>query len=134
MNPKLKIISDIKKIDKILKKHWGARASKQKPVKPKLKIVVFYLEEKEEVKAYLYVYDISDGYFHECILDDLVTGTEEKLNTKQAALLLKKLIDYCKKEKIERIRAKVDKDDKEELKLYKKFKFDIYTNQISAEY
>jgi len=47
--------------------------------------------------------------------------------------LIKKLIDYCKKKKIERIITNIDKNSKE-LKLFRKMKFKINTNKIFGVY
>ena len=130
----IKVIHNIKEIDKILKIHWGKKASKEKPVKPKLKIVFIYHKEKNIVGGCLYAYDIHDGYFHDCMLDELVTGTEEKLNKEIATKLIKKLISYCKKEKIERIITNHQKMDKKEISLFKKLGFEIDDETLSGGY
>ncbi len=131
---KLKIANNIKEIDKILKGYWKDRASNEKPLKPKLKIIFVHFVGEGEDRGYIYAYDIDDGYFHDCILDDIVTGTKENLNEKVATKLIKKLIDYCRKKNIETIRANLSKNRKKEMNLFKKLNFEIDTNEVYGRY
>lgn len=128
-------ISNIKKIDKILKKYWKESADKEKPVKPKFKVLLFYFEENGKMEGFLYVYDINDGYFHECIIDDLSTG--EKFNNRIITKLFESLKIYCKKEKIESININAGRYEyncKSEIKLYKKLGFEINEKETSATF
>ncbi len=119
MDEKIKLISDSKKIDSVLKKYWGKQASKKKIVKPKFKVILIYSESKNKINGYIYAHDINDGYFHWCVLDDLSTG--EKFNAKISRTLIIKLINYCEKEKIESIEGEITNSD--ERKLFKKLNF-----------
>ena len=119
MNEKIKLIYDAKKMDFVLKKYWGKKYSKHKIKKPKFKILLIYCEEKNKVKGYLYAHDMDDGYFHWCVLDDL--ATEGKFDAEIAESLIIKLIQYCKKEKIESIEREIT--DSKERKLFKKLNF-----------
>jgi len=128
-----KAISKINEIDKVLKEHFGERASNEKFTKPKFKVVLFYAKEKNHVQGFLYVYDINDGYFRKCIIDDISTG--EKFDKKCVEKLVKKLIAYCKKEKIEEIRViagRYEYPAKTELALYKKLGFEVNKNEVNA--
>ena len=121
MGKKIKSTSDTKRIDSVLKKYWDKRASKHKIKKPKFKILLIYYEEKKEIRGYIYAHDINDGYFHWCILDDISTG--EKFNEGITEDLILKLIQYCKKEKIESIECEIT--DAKERELFKKLNFRI---------
>ncbi len=125
----IKVTSNIRKIDKILKKYWEKQASKEKPAKPRLKIVFITYEENKKIKGYLYALHIKDGYYNYCVLDELVTGTEERFNKRYANKLIKKFIDYCNKERVfkgaESITVNLYPENKIEMKLFKKLGFEI---------
>ena len=121
MSKRIISTSDTKRIDSVLKKYWGKGALKHKIKNPKFKILLIYCEEKNGIKGYIYAHDINDGYFHWCILDDISTG--EKFDAKIAENLIRKLMQYCKKEKIESIECEIT--DAKEKELFKKLNFGI---------
>jgi len=120
---KIEITSNIKEIDKKLKKYWGNKSDKSEPQKPEIKVIFISCKEKNEIGGFIYALDINDGYFRECIIDEMTI--KEKDDKKCMEELLKKLIIYCKKEKIDLI---VDNLEEEESEVFKKLGFDI-TNQ-----
>jgi len=107
---KIKITSKIKEIGKTLDKYWGTKSNNKLPRKPKFKVVFIYCEEQGKIKGFLYAHDIDDGYFRDCIIDEMTV--REKSDKKCIEWLLKKLIDYCKKEKISIICNSMDKIEK----------------------
>ncbi|MBU1252656.1 MAG: GNAT family N-acetyltransferase [Nanoarchaeota archaeon] len=129
----IKVTSKKERIEKILKTHFGANATDEKFMKPRLKIMLFYAEEGKNILGFLYAYDLNDGYFRKCIIDDVSTG--KKFDKKCAEKLVNKLIAYCKKEKIEAIGVNVGRYEypaKTELALYKKLGFEVNKNEVSA--
>ena len=132
---KIVVISDIKKIEKVLKK-WSLQKKfkeDRKILKPKFQIIFIYCERNGKICSYLYAYDLEDGYFRTCILDDLDTG--KKLNRKYAEKMIKSLISYCKKEDLD-ICVTIGKFEygNSELILYKNLGFKINKKQRVMEY
>lgn len=130
---KIGLVSDIKKIERVLKKFTIGERTDREPREPKLKIIFIYSEKSSKINGYLYAYDINDGYFRKCILDDLDTG--EKLNIKCAEKLIKKLISYCKKEDMDIYTTlRSFEYGKSELDLYKKIGFKMNKKERTAIY
>lgn len=131
---KIVAISDINKIEKILKRFTLKKKADRRPLKPKLKIIFIYCEEGNKIKSYLYAYDIDDGYFRTCILDDIDTGGE-KLIRKYAEKMVRSLISYCEKEYLD-IYATTGKFGygKSEVDMYKKLGFAINKKEKIMEY
>ena len=133
MRDKISLVSDIEKIDKILTKFSGGKKPQPRPMKPKIKIIFIYSKKNDKINGYLYAYDLSDGYFRECILDDLDTGS--KFDIIIAKKLIKRLIAYCKKQGID-IFAVLGKYGygKAETELYRKIGFRIIKENKVANY
>jgi hypothetical protein len=118
--------SDIKHIGKALDKYWNTKPDKKLPRKPKFKVVFIYSGEGNEIDGFLYAHDIDDGYFRDCIIDELTV--KDKSDERCIEDLLKKLIAYCKKEKIP-IKTWVERKDKLEIKILRKLGFDVEENK-----
>jgi len=130
---KIVTISDIDKIEKILKRFTEKEKTYRTTLKPRLKIIFIYSEENNKINGYLYAYDIEDGYFRDCFLYDLDTG--KKLIKKYADKMIRSLISYCKKEDLD-IYATTGTFGygKSELEVYKKLGFKINKKKKIMEY
>ena len=126
---KINLSHNIKVAENILKGYWKEKPIK-KFVKPKFKIVFISLKRKNSIDGFLYAYDINDGYFRNCIIDELTI--KRKSDKEGIKSLLRKLIIYCKKEKIhDIICATIEKKDKIEINSFKEVGFLIEKGPIA---